>query len=223
MEKIYYKEYYEATKISPLAKVNLFECEDLQYLIVENIMDDIDKLSTYLNKFPAIDKDDFLQNDKIISYSPGLQQLIPTNYLKDLTDYFNNLLYPMIGKMFRIEWYTNIFWPTMQVNGISSYPHIDTFDMAINIFLTDNHLEDGTAFYKNKNIYHSEPIKYNFDEKMRMIWKPFEGNKEYQKYLTIPSKRNNASIYNGKYYHSAFYVPEKDKERKSLVGGLFVL
>jgi hypothetical protein len=223
MNKISYKEFDEATKLNADINPVLVQIDKLQYLSIENILKEPQKLLEYLNKFPALDKDDFLKNGKVISYAPGLQQLVPSNYLQELTQYFNNLLYPMIGKEFSIEWYTNIFYPDMETSETSRYPHVDTFDMAINIWLTENHKDDGTAFYKMKDKFFGEPIKYDFVEDTKLPWKPFDGNADYEKYMVVPSKYNNAVIYSGKFYHSAYYVPQTNKERKSLVGGLFIL
>jgi hypothetical protein len=222
MNKILYKEFDEATKVNAEANPVLIQVDKLQYVSIENILKEPHKLLKYLDKFPALDKDDFLNNGKVISYSPGLQQLVPSNYLQELTQYFNNLLYPMIGGEFRIEWYTNIFYPDMQTSEISRYPHVDTFDMAINIWLTENHKNDGTAFYKQGDDFFGKPIKYDFKEDTKSVWKPFDGNSDYEKYFVVPSKYNSAVVYSGKFYHSAYYVPQPNKERKSLVGGLFL-
>lgn len=222
MEKISFKEFSEASKVNADSDPKIFQYENVQYVVIDDIMVSPDKLIKYLDKFPALDKEDFLRNEKVISHAPGLQQLIPTNYLQELTQYFSDLLYPMIGKKFKIEWYTNIFFPEMKVKESSRYPHVDTFDMAINIWLTKNHNSDGTAFYKNENKYYGGEIKYDFTEDFESEWKPFEGNSDYKKYLIIPSVYNTAIIYSGKFYHSAYYIPQTNKERKSLVGGLFL-
>lgn len=222
MEKISYKEFTEATQINKNAVATLHEYEKSQYVVVENLLENPEKLLAYLDKFPALDKMDFIRNGKIISHAPGLQQLIPANYLQDLTQYFNNLIYPLIEKEFRLEWFTNIFSPDMVVKESSRYPHSDTFDMAINIWLTENHKDDGTALYKNGDKYYGGSIKYDFEEDTESVWRPFEGNSDYQKYYVVPSKFNTAVIYSGKFYHSAYYVPQSNKERKSLVGGLFI-
>jgi len=224
MEKILYNEFVEATKINPFATTKSFEAEQLQYIVIDRLLQNPENMIKYLDKFPALDKEDFRKNGKVISYAPGLQQLIPANCLQDLTMYFTNLLHPIIGKKFRIEWYTNIFSPDMIVTETSRYPHIDTFDLAINIWLTENQDGDGTAFYKSQNnLYYGEPVKYDFSDDEEEVWKRFEGNNDYKKYLVIPSKYNSAVVYNGKFYHSAYYIPNENKERKSLVGGLFVL
>lgn len=224
MEKITYQEFEEATRLNSFTKLKSIEVEQLPYLVIDDLLQQPEKLLVYLEKFPALDKEDFRRNGKIISYAPGLQQLIPANYLQDLTSYFVDILYPLIGKKFRIEWYTNIFSPDMMVTETSRYPHVDTFDMAINIWLTKNEEGDGTAFYKTRNgVYYGEPIKYDFKFEKESVWKPFEGNDDYEKYLVIPSKYNSAVVYNGKFYHSAYYIPKQKRERKSLVGGLFVL
>lgn len=222
MQKISFKEYSESMQINPASELFVGNCEDLQYLKFSNLLVNPDKMLNYLDKFPALDKDDFLVNDKIISYAPGYQQLIPNNCLQDLTQFFNNFLFQIVGKKFRIEWYTNIFWPEMQVTETSRYPHIDTFDMAINIWLTENHDQDGTAFYKTETDYHTKPVVYDFEADTKDKWKPFDGNSTYKKYAVVPSTYNSAVIYNGKYYHSPYYVPMANKMRKSLVGGVFV-
>jgi len=224
MEKITFNEYEEATRLNSFARVKSFEVEQLPYLVIDNLLQQPEKLLTYLNKFPAFDKDSFRKNGKIMSYAPGVQQLVPSAYLQQLTNYFTNILYSLIEKTFRIEWYTNILSPNMMVTETSRYPHIDNFDMAINIWLTKNEKGDGTAFYKTKDgVYYGESVKYDFVSEKESVWKPFEGNNDYEKYLVIPSTYNSAAVYNGKFYHSAYYIPNENKERKSLVGGLFVL
>lgn len=222
MNKILYKEFDEATKLNSNLNPVMFSVDKFQYLTVDNILKEPEKLLKYLDKFPALDKDDFENNGKIISYAPGLQQLVPANYLQELTQYFNTLLYPIIGKEFRIEWFTNIFYHDMKTTETSRYPHIDTFDMAINIWLTENHKDDGTAFYKLGDNFFGPTPKYDFDIDTKSLWKPFDGNSDYEKYIVVPSKYNSAAIYSGKFYHSAYYVPQPNKERKSLVGGLFL-
>jgi hypothetical protein len=223
MDKISFNEFTEASKVNIKAEPKVYQYEKTQYVVVDDVLVEPDKLLKYLDKFPALDKEDFLRNGKVISYAPGLQQLISANYLQELTHYFNNLLYPMIGKEFRIDWYTNIFYPDMNVTETARLPHVDTFDMAINIWLTDNHKDDGTAFYKNGDKYYGDSIKYDFVEDKESKWQPFDGNTDYEKYLVVPSKYNTAVIYSGKFYHSAYYVPQTNKERKSLVGALFLL
>ena len=111
---------------------------------------------------------------------------------------------------------SNIAWEGVETMKGSMYPHYD-YELVCNLWLCE--YNGGTAFYKYKgksSIHEIEIPDYRKPKEPTVPWKNFDGDDDWEKYYTIPTKYNSVALYNGKKFHSP-YADLTEDYRYSLI------
>jgi hypothetical protein len=242
-----YSDILDLTSINPDCEIELQKKEELDYITIKNFLMYPDDLKKFLVKFPCEDRMMSLEKMGItanVSKAPGFQQIFSAFYFRNISKFLHQTLEK--NQLCHYEWCTNAwdFYTNCIHSGMKSYkqnysPHLDEFNYAANIFLTDVE-NTGTSFFKFKGL-HKEYYDFKSFSKLpeerenykqyvtRHIpeneyvteWPMFEGDQYFSKYHTIPGEYNSVSMYKGRYWHSIYFdatIP--DRIRYSLVGVL---
>lgn len=234
-------------KINPNADIKFNKVEKLEYITIENFLENPEELKNFLKNFPTEDRMKSIEESQftdIVSQAPGFQQTYNSIFFKPLSQYFHKILNDK--GLVHFNWNNNLwdFYTNCMYSGMKSYnrnylPHIDEFSYAANIYLSDientstsffkfvgleneyYHLSEMINNFKEKEYYRNLIYQKNSNEMGIQNWKVFEGNENYKLYHTIPAKYNCVSFYKGKYWHSVkFDASIPNNIRYSLVAVL---
>jgi len=235
-------------EFNPNMEVQFNICEGTKYLTVKNILKRPDDFAEFISKFPTEDRNLSMEVDKmshISSKAPGFQQSIDKTFFFVLSDQLyklgkTNKLFKYDPKDVEIEYYTNCCYPGMKAYNTNYLPHVDSFSIAANIYLTDVK-DTGTSFFKftgkdNKSFYsvsdllrdgdrgREDYVKYMetyIDESNPSgfsDWVKYTGDDFFKRYLYVPAEYNSCSMYRGNRWHSITYDANCDDVRYSIVG-----
>lgn len=242
-----YNDIIELTSINPECEIELSKKEELEYIKIRNFLNNPEDLKKFLISFPCEDRMMSMEKDgntEAVSKAPGFQQIINAYFFKVISQYLHKILEDK--KLIHYKWSTSSweFYTNCIHSGMKSYkknytPHLDEFNYAANIFLTDVE-NTGTSFFKFKglkNCYYNnkqimrvpEDMDYYrnivhtpiSDNEIVSEWPMYTGDENFIRYHTIPAEYNCVSMYKGKFWHSIYFdstVP--DNIRYSLVGVL---
>jgi hypothetical protein len=201
----------------------------MRYCIIRNVLQEPEAFIQYLKKHPAY-------GGSIRVSSPGYRQLFSPLEFKALHDLYYNV-YKKLSNISTdkpnnpLTWIccSNIYYKGMTGN---PKPHNDGSTLAANLWLSE---AEGTAFYRYKDAYTIDDIdddnedmaEYN-DLTQKQLqdnvpWYAFDCDDKWSKYDIIPAEYNSAVLYNGRYFHQAYFDPNKHPEtyvRYSLVSFL---
>tara|TARA_Y100000004_G_scaffold13167_1_gene14054 strand:- start:6 stop:779 length:774 start_codon:yes stop_codon:yes gene_type:complete len=238
------------TEINPNAEFELIQHDKIKYVKGSNVLKRPDDFAEFLSKYPAIDKNlsvELNQHTENTSSAPGFQQYIKENYFGKLNRHLFKIGYDLKFHRYplqkvKFDNFTNCCYPGMLAYQKNYLPHIDRFQFAANLYLTDCSTKTSTSFFRIKcssgNVYHNNfELKYASEEDYSEIentfqnnaanpyWEPwvfFRGNDFYDFYYEIPAEYNSVSMYRGNVWHSICYdsSPES-KVRYSFVTAMF--
>lgn len=215
-------------KINPNAIITEHRVEKLDYITIENFLENPEDLKNFLKNFPTEDRMKSIEESQftdIVSQAPGFQQTYNSIFFKPISQYLHNLMREK--GLVHYDWNTNLwdFYTNCMYSGMKSYnrnylPHIDEFSYAANIYLSDIK-NTSTCFFKFVGIdgeyYNISEIIRNRKEKeyyQNIIqqktsgkegitdWVIFEGNQNFKMYHEIPARYNCVSMYKGKFWHN---------------------
>ena len=234
------------TEINPNAEFELIQHNKIKYVKGSNVLKRPDDFAEFLSKYPAVDKNlsvELNQYTENTSSAPGFQQYIKENYFSKINNYLVKIGYDLKFHKYphdriRFNNFTNCCFSGMKAYQKNYLPHVDRFQFAANLYLTDCSTKTSTSFFRIKcssgNVYHNNfELKYASEEDYLEIenrfrddtanpyWEPwveFKGNDFYERYHEIPSEYNSVSMYKGNSWHSITYdASEKSKLRYSFV------
>ena len=204
----------------------------MKYCVIRNVLKYPDKFITLLKRHPGY-------GGSIQVTSPGFRQLLSPIEYSSLLNMYNNVCDALNGVKTNINvlrWVccSNIFYNGMKGN---PRPHPDGSNNASNLWLSQGMEKAGTGFYRLKI---ENSIYYNFkdvkQEHMKVFssilqnnqkdivpWFGFDKDEHWELYDVIPAEFNSAVIYNGNWFHNAYYEPknwDSNKVRYSFVSFL---
>lgn len=173
-------------------------------LIFDDFLKKPDEYKKFLSGIPAFRSDFFYP-----TASPGWRQIVTYEYFQQMEGVLSNYT----GNR---EWvqqsFTNIYKSQMPCNSKSWYPHHDSMDYTLNLWLSEG--IGGTAFYTWNGHYCGETLSETQKDKIfsnqipgEFLYQDFTGDDEWKQYHLQPVKYNRAIFYNGNDFHSA-YVPD---------------
>ena len=188
----------------------------MEYCIIRNILKNPDDFMHFIKKHPAF-------GGSIKVSSPGFRQLfspIEFNPIMQIYSFvhakLHNVQQPTVNKWVCCS---NIYYDGMTGN---PKPHNDGTTSAANLWLSNSMYDAGTAFYKmhldGKTYYNSNeltPEAFHIllkNARDQEQWYAFDKDEHWEKYDIIPAEYNSAVIYNGQYFHNAYYDPKKYNE-----------
>lgn len=215
-------------KINSNAIITEHKVENLEYITIENFLENPEDLKFFLKKFPTEDRMRSIQESKftdIVSQAPGFQQTYSAIFFKPISQYIHKLMKDK--GLVHYDWNSNLwdFYTNCMYSGMKSYnrnylPHIDEFSYAANIYLSDIE-KTSTCFFKYVGIdgeyysiselirnkkereYYQNIIQEKIPNKNSVSeWKIFEGNERFKMYHCVPAKYNCVSMYKGKFWHN---------------------
>ena len=147
-------------EISESAEECLYFCDEskLKWGRIKNFYKDPVAVKEMLQQFPVVPQSE--------THSPGLQQHFPMPFMKNIQPVYQYLYGVLERNQFMFgppnvsDWqtYCNTHWTDMKVNVGSMIPHTDQFNMAFNIWLSEDN-PAGTEFYLH-DFGEDEPVAY---------------------------------------------------------------
>jgi len=185
--------------------------KDCDYLVFDDFLKKPDEYKEVLRQFPVFPSDFFYDTS-----SPGWRQIIPFEFFTNI----ENVLGNYTGSDTWVQQsFTNIYRSGMPCNCKSWYPHQDSMNYALNLWLCDG--PGGTAFHTWRGRYHGLGLPeetqgriFNKQVKGNFEYEEFRGDDEWEMYHLEPVKYNRAIFYNGNNFHSAF-IPEGSYQNHS--------
>tara|TARA_R100000152_G_C6768043_1_gene193385 strand:+ start:460 stop:1122 length:663 start_codon:yes stop_codon:yes gene_type:complete len=216
MQKNPDKSVFEINNRYPVTK-KLHDGADI--LIFDDFLKKPDAYKEILQRFPAFTSDYFEP-----TASPGWRQLIPYQFFLNIEKLLKNYTgyYPWVEQSF-----TNIYRSKMPCNCKAWYPHHDSMEYVLNLWLCNG--PGGTAFYTWRNHFSGEDFPPHIRERVfnkqlpgEFEYEEFYGDSEWNQYHLEPIVYNRAIFYNGNNFHSAFVPDDYPDWRYSLMlmGGL---
>jgi|TARA_Y100000022_G_C13171183_1_gene338718 hypothetical protein len=225
-------------EISDKAEEHIYTHEEstMKWGRIRNFYKDPVAVTEFLQKFPVVPQDE--------THSPGLQQHFPMPLMKCIQPVYQYLYGVlernefMFGPPNASDWqtYCNTHWTDMKVNVGSMIPHTDQFNMAFNIWLSEDN-PAGTEFYLH-DFGEDEPVAYylaqfasyekehllqklirtlNSNDNFSDEWNPdeidtFFSSRNWKKYLTMDAEYNSCTFYPGHFFHKPEWDPRSYKK-----------
>ena len=213
-------------EISDKAEEHIYIHEEstMKWGCIKNFYKDPVAVKEFLLKFPVVPQN--------VTHSPGLQQHFPVPAMTAFSavyDYLHSVLtrykFPIL-EQHHPAWqtYCNTHWKDMEISAASMVPHTDMFNIAFNIWLTEDN-PAGTEFYYYKGdnehpayfveqFAQKEPFQcgkfsrevLNAEQDYNIKWNPeeidtFFVDRGWHKYLTIEPEYNSCTFYPGLFFH----------------------
>jgi len=181
-----------------------FKVGELEVLIFNDFLKKPDEYKKLLSQIPAFESDYFYPTS-----SPGWRQLIPYEFFLKMESLLSNWVgfNPWVEQSF-----TNIYKDRMRCNCKAWYPHHDSKEYVLNLWLSEG--AGGTAFYTWNNHAQGIDLPEHVQEKIfskqvrgSYEYEEFVGDENWRMYHLEPIQYNRAIFYNGNYFHSA-YMPK---------------
>ena len=203
------KEIYDSLRVNSNIGVKKVTYGDFEYLSVENFFVNPEKAIECLKEYPAL-------NGGVAS--PGARQNFTPMDIVPVLQAYKAIVETIGMKIDPTSFITssNIAKKGVQVMKGCMYPHHDA-ELVCNLWLSE--YNGGTAFYRYKgksSIDDIEPPHYRRPNEPTVPWENFDGDDDWEKYYTIPTKYNTVALYNGKKFHSP-YADLTDEYRYSLI------
>jgi len=237
------KELENLFSINDNIEINFHRADQLEYITISDFLRYPEDVKKFLIKFPSEDR---LQsiieiNQIVVNKAPGFQQPFNNIFFLPLSNALHKIAFDHGFCNYEYDKRYWDFYSNCLHSGMPSFkknylPHIDSFALAANLYLTD--IEDTyTAFFKfidcqgnqypsvhklklnqlAMNEYISTMADYSASEDLGE-WQVFRGNKHFVEYHRIPSNFNCISMYRGKFWHNVqFDATIPDRIRYSLV------
>lgn len=204
----------------------------MKYCVIRNVLKEPEKFIKLLKRHPAY-------GGPMRVSSPGFRQLLSPIEYASLLNMYNNVCNTLNGVNKNINILRWVCCSNIYYNGMTGNPrpHPDGSSNASNLWLSEGMENAGTGFYRLKiedTIYYN--LKQVKDEHIKLLgsilqnnqkdivpWFGFDKDEHWERYDMIHAEFNSAVIYDGNWFHNAYYEPknwETDKIRYSFVSFL---
>lgn len=221
--------------------IHINKASTMKWGCIKNFYKDPVAVKEFLQKFPVV-----TQN---ATQSPGLQQHFPMPAMTALSkvyDYLYGILskyrYPINARVSLdntqsySDWqtYCNTHWKHMDISAVSMIPHVDPFNYAFNIWLTDDNPAGTEFYYHQTNSEHPAAytqskitgpgttaracsINGNYLPAISGNWDPdkidtFFVERGWHRYLTIEPEYNSCTFYPSLFFHKPEWDSRNYKE-----------
>ena len=173
--------------------------EGSEILIFNDFLKKPDDYKNLLSKIPAFESDYFYP-----TASPGWSQLIPYEFFLTMESLLSNWVgfNPWVEQSF-----TNIYKDRMRCNCKAWYPHHDSKDSVLNLWLSDG--EGGTAFYTWNNHYQGINLPEHIQDKVFSIKNKYPDRDTARELFTQAKDDINNKTLSNLDRAAAFYVTNK--------------